>query len=177
LGQLYKANRQQEAHCRTVKTRTIISNMSGSDGLLSKIVNGDQVAGVQRIDSGKSKDKSKKKPKFWPFKAKKEGPKDIGTPFEVKQIGHVGFDKASGQFVGLPQEWKVQLAQSGITSSDIQDNPDAVLKALEFQDRFMKNNELGGTPSVPNALRRLNVGGGAVPAPSPPPIGRFHSSY
>lgn len=138
-----------------------------SDGLLSKIVSGDEVSGVKKLEP--KSPSAKKKMSINPFKKKKKAVQEIGTPYEVKQIGHVGFDKNTGQFVGLPHEWKVQLASAGITSGDIEDNPDAVLQALKFQEQFLKNDGQMNVAPNSNALRRMVVGGGDAPAPSAPP--------
>jgi len=135
-------------------------------GILDRIQNG-TLANVKHIEeSGKKKDKGKGGIGgiFKKKKKKEQVASDIGTPYAVKQVGHVGFDKATGQFVGLPHEWKVQLAQAGITGEDITSNPDAVLQALEFQDRFLKN-EL---PTQTFQPQRKLVGGGTA-APAPPP--------
>eukprot|EP01104_Vermistella_antarctica_P014705 TRINITY_DN4680_c2_g2_i1.p1 TRINITY_DN4680_c2_g2~~TRINITY_DN4680_c2_g2_i1.p1 ORF type:complete len:813 (-),score=154.70 TRINITY_DN4680_c2_g2_i1:173-2425(-) len=101
------------------------------------------------------KEKVKKEKKS---KSKKGGGNDecvIGTPFQVERLAHVGFDKDTGQFVGLPREWKVMLGTSGIKTEELQDDPDAVLAVLQFQQSMLDH---GG-----------DYGGAAAPPPPPPP--------
>lgn len=141
--------------------------MSGG-GLLSQIVSGGKVSGVTKLNSNLEEDGKKKKKGGLFSKKKKTAGSSIGTPYAVKQLGHVGFDKVTGQFVGLPDEWKVMLGTSGISADEVEQNPDAVLQALEFQDRFLKSEGQIEPPSLPNAIRRKQVGGGTA-APAPPP--------
>lgn len=147
--------------------------MSGSGGLLSQIVSGGKVSGVTKLNSTLD-DAPKKKKKFWGKKKKKEPAGSIGTPYAVKQLGHVGFDKATGQFVGLPDEWKRMLGTSGISADEVEQNPDAVLQALEFQERYLKSDGMMEPPALPNAIRRKQVGDGQA-APTPPQ--NNYSSY
>mmetsp|Transcript_69117 Transcript_69117/g.104217 ORF Transcript_69117/g.104217 Transcript_69117/m.104217 type:complete len:603 (-) Transcript_69117:139-1947(-) len=145
--------------------------MSSGGGILSQIVNGSKVSGVTKLNSTLDDSGSKKKPKKSFFSKKKKDKADvgsIGTPYAVKQLGHVGFDKATGQFLGLPDEWKVMLGTSGISADEVEENPDAVLMALEFQDKFLKNDGQVAAPALPNAARRKQFGGGDAPAPPPP---------
>lgn len=105
-------------------------------------------------------------------KSKKQDDKNniqsIGTPFAVKHDQHVGFDPATGQFTGLSPEMKAILGSSGISSNDISENSDAVLKVLNFQERMLKNNGEIPKPSFSqNTMRRQQVGGGKQ-APAPP---------
>ena len=102
-------------------------------------------------------------------KKDKEAIKEIGTPFQVTHDNHVGFDPSTGQFTGLSPEMKLLFAQSGISVSEVSENPDALIQALTFQEKFLKNdgNIPGAMPKVPNAQRRNQVGGGQL-APKPP---------
>lgn len=148
-----------------MKKHLQIAEMSGG-GLLSQIVSGGKVSGVTKLNTTLDESAPKKKKKFWGKKKKKEGG-SISTPYAVKQLGHVGFDKSTGTFVGLPDEWKVMLGTSGISADEVEENPDAVLQALEFQDRFLKNEGMVEA-ALPNAIRRKQVGEGKQ-APAPPP--------
>ncbi|CAE7843832.1 pakA [Symbiodinium sp. KB8] len=57
----------------------------------------------------------------------------IGEPFNVKHEYHVQVDaSAPNGFVGLPPQWEAMLGASGISKSEVDDNPDAVLDALQF---------------------------------------------
>ncbi|KAF7723148.1 signal transducing kinase of the PAK [Apophysomyces ossiformis] len=69
------------------------------------------------------------------------GPKsmDIGTPYNTKHVTHVGFDADTGEFTGLPQEWHVLLKHSGITKMEQEQNPQAVIDAIEFYQGTQAN--------------------------------------
>ncbi|KAI9272789.1 kinase-like domain-containing protein [Phascolomyces articulosus] len=60
------------------------------------------------------------------------GPMDISTPYNTVHVTHVGFDPITGTFTGLPREWQVLLSQSGISKMEQEQNPQAVIDAIEF---------------------------------------------
>ena len=53
-------------------------------------------------------------------------------PSNFVHLQHVTFDKARGDFVGLPKEWEKLLGESGLTRAQMAENPEAVLGALEI---------------------------------------------
>ncbi|KAI9365268.1 kinase-like domain-containing protein [Pilaira anomala] len=59
-------------------------------------------------------------------------PMDISTPYNTVHVTHVGFDPNTGEFTGLPKEWTLLLTQSGITKQEQENNPQAVIHAIEF---------------------------------------------
>ncbi|GAA5803317.1 kinase-like domain-containing protein [Helicostylum pulchrum] len=59
-------------------------------------------------------------------------PMDISTPYNTVHVTHVGFDPNTGEFTGLPKEWTILLTQSGITKQEQENNPQAVIHAIEF---------------------------------------------
>src|SRR3990167_3301943 len=168
LNGYYHQKRKYKLFVGRRKYHEIVSaTMSGNEdaGILAKIQRGD-AEGVTKINKKKeSKSLLQQASSLFPGKKKKQ---TIGTPYAVQQLSHVGYDKSTGQFVGLPAEWKVRLGTAGISSNEIEANPEAVLQALEFQDRYLKNEGVVAPPPS-NAIRRLNVGGGQQ-APAPPPV-------
>ncbi|KAI1000428.1 Serine/threonine-protein kinase [Podosphaera aphanis] len=56
----------------------------------------------------------------------------VSNPTNFSHSVHVGFDSATGEFVGLPPEWSKLLNSSAITKEDYERNPQAVFEALEF---------------------------------------------
>lgn len=60
------------------------------------------------------------------------GPMDISSPYNTKHITHVGYDENTGEFTGLPREWHTLLKASGITQTEQEQNPQAVINAIEF---------------------------------------------
>ncbi|KAI8377830.1 kinase-like domain-containing protein [Radiomyces spectabilis] len=57
---------------------------------------------------------------------------DISSPYNTRHLTHVGFNPNTGEFTGLPREWQVLLQYSGITKSEQEQNPQAVIDAIEF---------------------------------------------
>ena len=63
----------------------------------------------------KSGDKKKKKDKDKNSSAADGDAINIGTPYMVQHNFHVGFDKMTGEFQGLPAAWHLLLSGSNIT--------------------------------------------------------------
>ncbi|CAO3699297.1 unnamed protein product [Rhizopus stolonifer] len=57
---------------------------------------------------------------------------DISSPYNTRHVTHVGFDANTGEFTGLPKEWHTLLKSSGITQTEQEQNPQAVINAIEF---------------------------------------------
>ncbi|KAL1936529.1 hypothetical protein VTP01DRAFT_663 [Rhizomucor pusillus] len=57
---------------------------------------------------------------------------DISSPYNTRHVTHVGFDSSTGEFTGLPKEWNTLIKCSGITKKEQEQNPQAVIKAIEF---------------------------------------------
>ncbi len=57
---------------------------------------------------------------------------EIGTPYDPVHLTHVGFDYESGEFTGLPKEWQKLLAESGISKTEQQQHPQAVMDIVKF---------------------------------------------
>jgi hypothetical protein len=57
---------------------------------------------------------------------------EISAPTDFKHEVHVGYDPATGEFTGLPEEWKVLLANAGISKQEQMKHPQAILKVLDF---------------------------------------------
>lgn len=53
-------------------------------------------------------------------------------PSNFVHLQHVTFNKARGEFVGLPDDWEKMLGESGLTKAEMAENPEAVLGALEI---------------------------------------------
>jgi hypothetical protein len=56
----------------------------------------------------------------------------ISSPINFNHEVHVIFNSASGDFEGMPEEWKVTLQNSSISAQEQKENPQAVLIALDF---------------------------------------------
>lgn len=59
----------------------------------------------------------------------------ISQPYNARHIAHVGFDKDTGEFLGLPPEWKTMLSTSGISKTEQAANPQAVIDVMEFYNK------------------------------------------
>jgi p21-activated kinase 1 len=57
---------------------------------------------------------------------------EISTPYDPVHLTHVGFNSSTGEFTGLPKEWQQLLQDSGISRSDQEKNPQAVMEIVKF---------------------------------------------
>lgn len=81
---------------------------------------------------------------------------EISTPYDPVHLTHVGFNSSTGEFTGLPKEWQQLLQESGISKSDQEKNPQAVMEIVKFYQ------EGRGEASVWDKM-------GAIPAPQSTP--------
>ena len=57
---------------------------------------------------------------------------EISTPYDPVHLTHVGFNTSTGEFTGLPKEWQQLLQESGISRSEQEKNPQAVMEIVKF---------------------------------------------
>ncbi|KAF9240714.1 STE/STE20/PAKA protein kinase [Melanogaster broomeanus] len=57
---------------------------------------------------------------------------EISTPYDPVHLTHVGFNSSTGEFTGLPKEWQQLLQESGISRSEQEKNPQAVMDIVKF---------------------------------------------
>ncbi|KAJ7115981.1 kinase-like domain-containing protein [Mycena epipterygia] len=57
---------------------------------------------------------------------------EISTPYDPVHLTHVGFNSSTGEFTGLPKEWQQLLSESGISRSEQEKNPQAVMEIVKF---------------------------------------------
>ena len=125
------------------------------------------------------------------------GPKimEISAPTGFKHEVHVGFDKESGDFTGLPNEWKNLLDSSGISREEQANNPQvkkrlkhphldgelirnffffmqAVLDALDF---FTKDKQEAiyykfGPPALTSMKKPAGAPSASSPSPASSPV-------
>lgn len=116
------------------------------------------VAGGVRSRSGTTSTKSKKGGVFnfmsEVFNSSKK--LEISTPYDPVHLTHVGFNSSTGEFTGLPKEWQQLLQESGISKSEQEKNPQAVMEIVKFYQ------ETRGEGSVWDKM-------GTIPAPQPMP--------
>lgn len=62
----------------------------------------------------------------------------IGTPYMVQHNFHVGFDKITGEFKGLPPAWQLLLTGSDISKEEQKQNPQGVINALKTYSQSIK---------------------------------------
>jgi len=56
----------------------------------------------------------------------------ISSPLDFRHDVHVGFEADTGEFIGLPEEWKKLLESSNISKDEQKKNPQALLDVMEF---------------------------------------------
>jgi len=65
---------------------------------------------------------------------------EISTPYDPVHLTHVGFNSSTGEFTGLPKEWQQLLQESGISRSEQEKNPQAVMEIVKFYQEGQGDN-------------------------------------
>eukprot|EP01117_Protostelium_nocturnum_P007531 TRINITY_DN2699_c0_g1_i4.p1 TRINITY_DN2699_c0_g1~~TRINITY_DN2699_c0_g1_i4.p1 ORF type:complete len:735 (-),score=309.19 TRINITY_DN2699_c0_g1_i4:1058-3262(-) len=121
-----------------------VSSLSNSGGS----TNGSSLKDSKEIaapTSPREQDKAPKKKKqgFFSklFSASEDDVGDLGIsgPTGFKRGTHVYINQVTGQMEGLPQEWKQRLDQAGITQQERSQNPDQIMKVLQFSEAQEEN--------------------------------------
>ncbi|KAJ3338810.1 signal transducing kinase of the PAK [Gonapodya sp. JEL0774] len=96
---------------------------------------------------------------------------EISNPYNPVHLTHVGFNADTGEFTGLPREWKVLLEESGISRQEQQMHPQAVLDIIGFYSESRQS--LGEKFMQPKNSRSAQRGepmpAGPTPAAGPKP--------
>ncbi|RKP16726.1 PBD-domain-containing protein, partial [Rozella allomycis CSF55] len=66
---------------------------------------------------------------------------EISGPINFTHEVHVGFNPSTGDFEGLPEDWKTLLDHSGITLMERIHRPDAVIDVLKLYHEINRKNE------------------------------------
>ena len=89
---------------------------------------------------------------------------EISTPYDPVHLTHVGFNTSTGEFTGLPKEWQQLLQESGISRTEQEKNPEAVMEIVKFYQ------EGGGGGDVWDKMgSALKDKDGPPVLPAPPP--------
>ncbi|KAH9479386.1 Serine/threonine-protein kinase SMU1 [Psilocybe cubensis] len=99
---------------------------------------------------------------------------EISTPFDPVHLTHVGFNSSTGEFTGLPKEWQQLLQESGISRSEQEKNPQAVMEIVKFYqeghgDVWDKLGNVGGNQDVSFLQSKLEESFQNPRSPPPPP--------
>jgi p21-activated kinase 1 len=86
---------------------------------------------------------------------------EISTPYDPVHLTHVGFNTSTGEFTGLPKEWQQLLQESGISRTEQEKNPEAVMEIVKFYQ------EGGGGDVWDKMSSALKSGPPILPAPPP----------
>ncbi|CAN6659493.1 serine/threonine-protein kinase Ste20p [Trichomonascus vanleenenianus] len=65
----------------------------------------------------------------------------ISDPYDAKHVTHVGFNFDTGQFTGIPKEWESLLQTSGITKTEAEQHPQAVIDVMQFYQDTNKRDD------------------------------------
>ncbi|CCH62693.1 hypothetical protein TBLA_0I00280 [Henningerozyma blattae CBS 6284] len=84
----------------------------------------------------------------------------ISTPYNAKHIHHVGIDRNTGEYTGLPDEWEKLLTSSGITRKEQKENMQAVMDIVKF---YQEATETSGEDKV---FKTFNVNNSISTIPS-----------
>jgi hypothetical protein len=63
---------------------------------------------------------------------------EISNPYNPVHVTHVGYNSATGEFTGLPQEWKKMLEDAGITRQEQQAHPQAIMDIIGFYEEGLQ---------------------------------------
>lgn len=90
---------------------------------------------------------------------------EISTPYDPVHLTHVGFNSSTGEFTGLPKEWQQLLQESGISRSEQEKNPQAVMEIVKFYqeghgDVWDKLGAMGGLDSPPPLPQKTPIADG-----------------
>ncbi|KAG6331107.1 hypothetical protein ID866_7982 [Astraeus odoratus] len=99
---------------------------------------------------------------------------EISTPYDPVHLTHVGFNSSTGEFTGLPKEWQQLLQESGISRSEQEKNPQAVMDIVKFYqeghgDVWDKMGTIETTPYLGPSKKLPAEDGLQTPRPAPPP--------
>ena len=75
----------------------------------------------------------------------------ISTPYDPVHLTHVGFNSSTGEFTGLPKEWQQLLQESGISRTEQEKNPQAVMEIVKFYQEGGGDvwDKMGAAPAPP----------------------------
>lgn len=99
---------------------------------------------------------------------------EISTPYDPVHLTHVGFNSSTGEFTGLPKEWQQLLQESGISRSEQEKNPQAVMEIVKFYqeghgDVWDKLGNVGATQELSFLQPRVDESFQNPRSPPPPP--------
>ncbi|KAK7686261.1 hypothetical protein QCA50_010481 [Cerrena zonata] len=106
---------------------------------------------------------------------------EISTPYDPVHLTHVGFNSSTGEFTGLPKEWQQLLQESGISKSEQEKNPQAVMEIVKFYQEGRGDtsvwDKMGAiaAPQVPPSGKVYQEEGFQNPRPAPPPPKKAYS--
>ena len=63
---------------------------------------------------------------------------DISSPYNMKHIHHVGFDRTTGEYTGLPPEWQQLLTSNGITIKEQERDMSTLVDIVKFYQDVTK---------------------------------------
>ena len=120
--------------------------MSAGDQDTFTVDHGSKNTTTPRTNQGKSKFKISM-PSFGGggggkgFRGKKKN-MPISEPRNFRQLTHIGYNKDTGEFEGLPPEWAIMLSCSSLSEEEKAQHPEFVLKVLDFQQKQI-NKDVG----------------------------------
>jgi len=91
---------------------------------------------------------------------------EISMPYDPVHLTHVRFNSSTGEFTGLPKEWQQLLQDSGISKSDQEKNPLAVMEIVKFYQEGGGDvwDKMGHTPAPGGSSQSPPIPGTAHPA-------------
>ncbi|KAI5303723.1 signal transducing kinase of the PAK [Ascosphaera pollenicola] len=88
-------------------------------------------------------------------------PLKISAPENPVHVTHVGYDNHTGKFTGLPREWQIMLAESGISKKEQERDPATMVEIVKFHERQTKSKNKKWMLQTKQSQQK-KMGGGAV---------------
>eukprot|EP00211_Chloroparvula_japonica_P003424 CAMPEP_0119118880 /NCGR_PEP_ID=MMETSP1310-20130426/607_1 /TAXON_ID=464262 /ORGANISM="Genus nov. species nov., Strain RCC2339" /LENGTH=443 /DNA_ID=CAMNT_0007108279 /DNA_START=253 /DNA_END=1584 /DNA_ORIENTATION=+ len=101
------------------------------------------------------------------FRSKKKN-MPISEPRNFRQLTHIGYNKDTGEFEGLPPEWAIMLSCSSLSEEEKAQHPEFVLKVLDFQQKQI-NKDVDSDSELSDDSEYDSDEDEPPPAPSRPP--------
>lgn len=95
----------------------------------------------------------------------------ISQPYDAKHVTHVGYNYDTGQFTGVPKEWQKLLVDSGISKTEAEQHPQAVIDVMNFYQESHNNNSSSVWKKFDNASKLFDSSKYVPSRPAPRPPG------
>jgi len=158
-------------HSKTVDTTSTSSLQGTPSSSTRKRKSGNKVKGVfsNFVNSMRSSNSNSQNDVSKYSSGSSSSSLKISTPYDAKHVAHVGVDK-DGQYTGLPEEWQKLLTSSGITKTEQEQHPQAVMDIVAFyQDQTQNGDDKVFKKFNPSSSKLVSTPSFRTPKTNPTP--------